>query len=378
MTKIVGITAEYNPFHNGHRRQIDILRRQYRPDVVLAVMSGSFVQRGEPAVLDKFTRAEAACENGIDAVLELPYVYAVQSASRFARGAIEVLKLAGADAVCFGSECGSLENLKEIAAMPIQPDNIRASLNTGLSFPKAYSLLTSEMMPNDILAVCYLKAMKNTGMEPILIPRSTNYLDPELHGSQASALAIRTALAQGRDPGPSTPMRDVLMHSFLPRMELYYPYLRTYLLTADPEYLSTLFLFSEGIENHLIACARHQADWNSFLRQAVTRRYTASRIRRTLIQVLTQTTRKEVEKLPRMESIRVLAFNETGQAWLRSCRGKDMHIASRFADVPFPYRKMEYRAALAYTSVFPEEKRREILQQEISGAHRIVTVPSAE
>lgn len=371
MIHTVGIVAEYNPFHTGHIYQIQETKKKTGAGLFIAVMSGNFVQRGEPACIDKYSRAKAALSSGIDVVLELPYIYCIQSASAFAHGAVTILKQAGVDAISFGSECGDLENLKEIADTPVNPDHLHMSLKQGMSFPKAYGLLTSEMMPNDILAVCYLKELQNSGIEPVLIPRTTNYLNETADGPVASAMAIRRMLKDLHDVSAYTPMAEQLAKVHVPSMEQMWPYLRLFLLTAPREYLASLFLFSEGIENHLAACAAQYADWNLFLNAAVTPRYTASRIRRTLLQVLTQTTKAEVSKLPPLDYIHVLGFNEKGQKWLHDCRKKEMHIASRFADIPYPYRTMEYRASLAYASFFEEQQRRALLKQEIGGAQRV-------
>lgn len=364
--KVCGIIAEYNPLHNGHLYQIKEARKQSGADIMIAIMSGNFVQRGEPAVLDKFTRAKAAVENGIDVVIELPYIYATESASYFAKGGVKLLELAGADYISFGSECGNLENLMEIADTPVNPDHLHMSLSKGLSFPKAYSLLTSTMEPNDILAVSYLKAMKGTSIQPVIIQRTSGYLDTTL-STNASALAIRTALKEEKEIDGSTVMAKQLQEADIPWMEKYYPYLRTFLLTSNKERLSEMFLFSEGIENHLVRCAKDCNTWDAFLNMAVTHRYTAGRIRRCVLQALNQITKYEVSRLPEMDTLRILAFNEKGRQWLHSMRKKDVRIASRFADVPYPWRVMEYRTTLLYTSVMDETKRKEILDKEIGG-----------
>jgi len=119
--KVCGITAEYNPFHNGHRYQIEKTKEKTGADVILAVMSGNFVQRGEPAVIDKWERAKAAVLNGVDVVIELPNIYALQAASRFAHGSVTLLKAAQVDCISFGSECGNLENLQESQKRPSTP-----------------------------------------------------------------------------------------------------------------------------------------------------------------------------------------------------------------------------------------------------------------
>ena len=368
--EICGIVAEYNPFHNGHMYHLQQARKLSGCDIVIAVMSGNFVQRGEPAVIDKWTRAETAVRNGADVVIELPYIYATQSASAFARGSISLLKLAGVSSVCFGSECGNLENLREIAETPVNPDHLHESLATGMSFPKAYSLLTSEVMPNDILAISYLKELAGTDIKPIAVQRTSGYNDPSIV-ENASALAIRKALKEGIPLADSTPMEQDLLSEEPVFMDLYYPYLRTLLLTSPRERLNETFLFNEGIEAHLCNNAKTEESWTGFLNACTNWRYTASRIRRCCLQAMNQITKESVKRLTPLDTLRILAFNENGRRWLHDMRKQDVKIASRFADVPWLYRRMEYNTTLLYTSVMPEERRNRLLDLEIKGAHYI-------
>lgn len=368
--KICGITAEYNPLHNGHLYHMEQARAQSGCDVLIAVMSGNFVQRGEPAIIDKWERAEAAVKNGIDAVIELPYTYATQSASVFAHGAVHILKLAGADSICFGSECGNLENLMEIAETSVNPDHLRELMNTGLSYPKAYSLLTSAMAPNDILAVSYLKEIMGTGIVPIAVQRTNDYLDDEM-SQMPSALAIRKALGDHRSVEGTTPMAKQLEDIQPVFWEQYYPYLRTLLLTCQRSRLRQLFLVSEGIEVHLKQCAKDNDTWQGFLRDAITYRYTAGRIRRTCLSVMMQLEKEEQKAAADLDTLRILAFNDKGRMWLKELKEKEVRTASRFAQLPEARRELEYRAALVYTSVMDEESRRAILKKEISGARFI-------
>lgn len=368
--KVCGIIAEYNPFHNGHRYQIEQARKQSGCDMVIAVMSGNFVQRGEPAIIDKWKRAKVAIENGADLVIELPYFYATQSASKFAYGAVELLKIAKVDYISFGSECANLENLQEIADTSLNPDNLRESMQTGMSFPRAYSLLTGSMEPNDILAVSYLKYLKGSNIQPVIVQRTSSYLNPEI-SENASALAIRKALKNNERLASSTPMEEILKESTLVYPEQFYPYLRTYLLTSSRKQLEDLFLFNEGIENHLRKCATHNDTYEGFLQDATTYRYTSNRIRRSILQAMVQLTKYEAQRLPALDHLRILAFNDTGKKWLHDMRKEDMRICSKFADVPFPWRTLEYRSTLLYTSILPSEERKHLLKLEISGAHYI-------
>lgn len=363
--KVCGIAAEYNPFHSGHQYHIEEARKASGCDVILAVMSGDFVQRGEPAVADKVRRAVCAVEHGVDVVIALPYIYSTQSAVWFAHGAVSLMKLAGVSHIAFGTECGNLENLMEIAETPVNPDHLHVSMDTGMSFPKAYSLLTTDMRPNDILAVSYLKEIAGTDIIPVPVQRTTDYNDTAL-GEVSSALAIRTALKEHRFTGDLTPLK--LDEEAVPWMEDYWPYLRTFLLLTDAKTLGTYQMFSEGIENHLKQCAKEADSWASFLQKSVNYRYTASRIRRTCLQAMMQLTKEEVRRLGEPDFLQVLAFNEKGREWLHSMRKKEVKIASRFARGDFHWREAEFRSSLLYTSVFDEEKRQEILKREIGGA----------
>lgn len=364
-----GIIAEYNPFHNGHAYQIEETRKLTGCDTVIAVMSGNWVQRGEPAIVDKWKRAEAAIRNGADIVIELPCFYALQAASQFAYGGITLLKKAGIDCLSFGSECGNLKNLLDIADTPVNPDHLRAAMNTGISYPKAYSLLTSTMMPNDILAVSYLKEIKNTSIKPVVIQRTGGYLDESLKDN-ASALAIRKALKEHKSVEGYTPMADVLENSMHVTIEQFYPYFRTYISMTDTEDLERMFLIKEGIQNHMKKYAMQCSAFDAFLNKAVTHRYTAGRIRRSMVHMMLQVTSEEVKSLPPLDTLRILAFNDQGRKWLHSKRD-DIKTASRFADIPKPWRELEYRATLLYTSVLPEEERKRLLDLEIKGAHYV-------
>ncbi len=368
--KVCGITAEYNPFHKGHAHQIRETRKLYEPDIMIAVMSGNFVQRGEPAVLDKWTRAEAALRNGIDLVFELPYACSVQSAGPFSHGAVNILKQAGITALSFGSECGNLENLQDIASTPVNPDHLRESLNSGMGYPRAYSLLTTTMEPNDILAVCYLKEIEGTGITPVLIPRTSPYNSEEMT-DVPSAAAIRKALRNGTDPGDTTPLRESLLDSEHVWFEDLWPYLRNVLLLRDAKDLSRCLMVTEGIENHLKKAAAESDTCQEFMRNTVNWRYTASRVRRTCLHIMTETAKDEVRSLPEDLPLRVLGFNDTGRMYLKHLKKNGIRVIPRFAELPEEWRTIEYRSTLLYTSVLSPAERKRILQNEIAGPHYI-------
>ena len=370
--KACGIVAEYNPFHYGHRYHIEQARKLSGCDLVIAAMSGNFVQRGEPAIADKWLRSRAAVLNGADLVLEIPFLYAVQSASVYACEAVKILKDAGITHLAFGSECGNLDNLKDIASTPVHPDHLHALMKEGLSYPKAYSLLTSSMYPNDILAVAYLKQLQDTGIEPVLVRRTNEYLDTELTGEYASASAVRKAIRDHADIRPWTPMADILAETVPVFPEDLYPYFRTLVLTSTRTRLSEIFLVSEGIEKLFYDAARTASCLEEFLNHTVSHRYTASRIRRIMTMIMAGVTKEEASAFTRDRTVRVLAFNDRGRAWLHDRRKEDSTAyAVRFASLSEAYRQMEYRACMLYTSPLPEDRRLAILKKEISGAQYV-------
>ena len=197
--------CEFNPFHNGHKFLLEKIKIEYA-DQVICVMSGSFVQRGDIAITDKYSRARAALENGADAVVELPSAYAVSSAERFSENGVRIAAAMGCDMLCFGAESG-IGELKALSDMLGREDinqKIRGYLDNGEYYPKALSLAVGDeyadiiSQPNNILALEYIKACKKYSIEPVAIQRRGPAHDSaDIHGSFASATMIRGLIASG-------------------------------------------------------------------------------------------------------------------------------------------------------------------------------------
>lgn len=213
--KVNGIIAEYNPFHNGHKYQLEASRLRTGADYTIVAISGDFMQRGTPAILNKYARAEMALKGGADLVLEIPAFYACSSAEYFAHGAVSMLdKLGIVDFLCFGSECGDIESLKRIAhILAEEPDafkkHLTAKLSQGYSFPTARSLALLDYSPglgdinnvftspNNILGIEYIKALihMESPIRPFTIKRvGSHYHEKRLGYTQPSALALRHAI----------------------------------------------------------------------------------------------------------------------------------------------------------------------------------------
>ena len=155
---VTGIIVEYNPFHNGHIYHINKAKEITNADLLIAVCSGNYVQRGEPSIINKFDKTRAALQHGVDLVVELPYIFTVQNASVFGQKSVEILNNLKVNSIVFGSECNNLEELNNFASHSINIDHLKEELDKGNSYPKSYGLLAGSLYPNDILAVSYLKA----------------------------------------------------------------------------------------------------------------------------------------------------------------------------------------------------------------------------
>lgn len=355
--KACGIITEYNPFHYGHLHHIEETKRLTGCEVLINVMSGNFVQRGEPAIIDKWQRAHIAIQQGCDIVIELPYAYALQSADGFAFGAVRSLALAQVQDIVFGSECNNIETLAQLAKKPLQQS-------------KTTSLASSQdLFSNDILGIAYLKHITHTNIQAHTIQRTNQYHDVSLTQKIASATAIRQAIAQGKDVSYFTPVATYLQHPHT--LEAYYPYVQYLLLTTPPTHLSAFFLMDEGIEHLMIQQAKLCTTMKAFVDACISKRYTRAKIQRTIIHLLTQTRKIDIDTLPHLDHIRILATNATGRRYLRELKKQDINIVSRFNQLPCAYREMEMRVTSAYASISFPNLRLALLKQEVAPPQQV-------
>lgn len=351
--KAAGIICEYNPFHNGHIYHIQQTRKITDCDTLVCVMSGNFVQRGEPAIIDKHQRCFAALHHGVDLVLELPFPYATQSAAYFAKGAIQTLSLACVSDIVFGSESNDINALSKLAELQLEQFNDLTK--EGLSSAKAYEILYGKQQPNDILAINYLREMKPFGITPYCIKRTNSYHEETLSEQHASATALRHAIINHKDISEYTPMN--ISPDDIHTLDEYYTYLQGLLISLPKPYLQSLLLMDEGIEQHFIIHAKKCKTMSEFLKATTTNRYTTSRIRRTLIHLLHQTSKQSIDSLSPLSHIRVLGFNETGRKYLKQLKQNEkLTIASRINQVPLPYRELELKSAHIYGLYHPKQK----------------------
>ncbi|HHT20160.1 MAG TPA: nucleotidyltransferase family protein [Tissierellia bacterium] len=313
--KTLAIIAEYNPLHEGHRYHLEQSLRQGGASHSLILMSGNFVQRGEPAIEDKFSRAEQAIRMGADLVLELPYIYAQNSAEYFAEGAIRILNDSGVvDVLSFGSETADLDALKHSAKRLLEPDHaaeIKQLMSQGLSYARAVEtrLGGASRRPNDILAIQYLRALikHDSPIEPLQITRLGDYHDESLRPAYPSASAIRRAHRDGRLSRISQPIFwEDLSDMIFSR-----------LITAE---LSDIHGMQEGIEHALKFAALNRHSLSELIEATRTPRFGLARLKRLLGHTLMGYTKKDQAELQQVVYFRPLAFNDRGRELLKQIK----------------------------------------------------------
>lgn len=296
--RIAGIIAEYNPFHQGHAYHIAQTRRLSACGWVVAVMDGHFTQRGEPTCLDKWTRVQMALLCGVDAVFELPALFAVRTADVFALGGVFILSSLGADILSFGCEPAGISLLDAMTELSLaEPDavqqKIRRNLQDGKSHARARGEAYADFLhlspdainrPNTILALEYRKALRtlHSSMEALAVPRLGDYHDDSLEQGIASASAIREAIRSGRGaealrhiPQAARPLLQNACKSHAPDDLLLHR-----LRSMQPEDIAALPDAPEGIEMRVKRCAETADSWQNLIDQVKCRRYTRARITR--------------------------------------------------------------------------------------------------
>ncbi len=309
--RTVGLITEYNPFHNGHLHHLRESLQAAEAEVSVAVMSGHFLQRGEPALVDKWLRAEMALAAGVDLVIELPFPWACNSAPYFALGAVQSLNaLAGVDALCFGSEAGELPGLQQAAEVLQQHQQSIAEktgqlLRQGISYPAARAQLVAELsddlqiaqilgQPNNILGIEYLQALKKTtsAIMPLTIQRiGAGFHQTDAVGEVASATGIRKMLSLNSDVSDYLPkiVHSVLLAASESGRQSSEGKLLTLLisrLNLGAASLREIYQIENGLENRLVEMAAEARVYKDFVTECKSRQLTRTRIQRVLCYLL--------------------------------------------------------------------------------------------
>lgn len=358
MSKVLGIIAEYNPFHNGHLHHLEESKKITNCEFSIAIISGNFTQRGSTSLIDKWKKTKMALSNGIDLVLELPTLYSISSAENFADGSIKILNSLGiVDFLSFGSETSNIDLLNDIANIlysepDIYKDILLKELKKGLSFPKArenallsyldnnkdYANILSS--PNNILGIEYLKSLKKhkSNIQPICIPRyEAQYNSTDISNNIASATAIRKLL-KNKDfnkiksllPNStySILMENIDNKHIISDLNIFEKEIVYTLRKMSIEEVANLPDVSEGLEFTIKTAVNSCNNIYDLLNKIKSKRYTQSRIQRILLYSLLGITKKDMEVAKNIVPyVRVLGFNNNGKQLISEIYKKNPDIS---------------------------------------------------
>ena len=356
---VTGIICEYNPLHLGHGKQLDNIRRDDPEGGIVCLMSGNFVQRGKPAIVDKAVRARAAVLSGADLVLELPVTAALSSAEGFAAEGVRILG-GFCHRLCFGAESGTEETLMATAQALLDPrfaELLKAQLETGCSFPAARQAALEAMgcdasllaQPNDILATEYCKAIlaQGSSMVPMVIRRQGSYHDTQADTDNPSATAVRQLMVRSGmwlDYVPQA-AREVFREAPLHTLAAGERAVLARLRTMDDEEFEALPYGSEGLWRKLMHACREENTLEDILTAVKSKRYTRSRLDRMVMCAFLGLTAKDLAAPA--PYTRVLALSDRGREILKRARqtGSFPNIGQKQDD---PYQAIETRCGRLY------------------------------
>ena len=339
---VIGIIAEYNPFHLGHLYQINKIKEIYKDSIIIAIVSSSFTQRGDVSILNKWDKTRIALDNGIDLVIELPYFYAGQSSDIFAKGAVTILNYLGIDTLVFGIESDDINNLKLMADIQLNDKNynniVKEYLSNGYNYPTALSKAIKDILnldiylPNDLLALSYIKQVKliNNNINVIGIKRTNDYHSKEITSNIVNASLIREQFKNNLDISNYIPNYDT-NKLYNVSVNDFYPLLK-YQILNNINNLDKFLTVDEGIDNRIKKYIKNSNSWDELVNNIKTKRYTYNKINRMLMHILFNLTKEESKDIV-IDYVRVLGFNSKGRSYLNKIKkNKDINIITNYKD----------------------------------------------
>ena len=374
--KSVGIICEYNPFHNGHLHHLEKVKEMFSDHIIICVMSGNFTERGDVSVIDKLTKTSIALTNGVDLVVELPYVFASESADKFAKASIEILDKLGCEYLVFGSESNNIKKLETLADIQLNNKKynklVKQFLDDGVNYPTALSKALFEISnikidkPNDILGVTYIREIKklNSKIVPKCIKRNTDYQSIELTDNITSATSIRYNLENGSDISKYVP--DNVYNSLKnPHFNNDYFNILKYKIMTEIDNLDIYQTVDEGIENRIKKYILKSKNLDELILKIKTKRYTYNKINRMFNHILCNFTKEEAELFKDIEYIRVLGFNIKGQKYLNEIKKEiDIPLITNYSSIDNEMLKIELRATSVYASILNENDKIKLIESE--------------
>ncbi|NCC70966.1 nucleotidyltransferase [bacterium] len=339
---IIGLVAEYNPFHNGHKYQIETIKKMYPDSVIIVVLSSSFTQRGEISVLDKWEKTDIALNNKIDLVVELPYVFSTESADTFAHASIKMLNELKIDTLVFGSESDDTDLFFKLAKAQIEnkefDDLVNKYFKEGNNYPTALSKALKEITneeidkPNDLLAISYTKEILkiNKKINIVSIKRTNNFHDISGTSKIVSASNIRNKMYNGKKIKKYVP-KDTYLYLKNKKVNYNKMYELLKYKINDSNDLSIFQTVDEGIENRITDKINNTNSVEELIKEIKTKRYTYNKISRMLSHILIGFTKNDKKKFKEPSYIRILGMSEEGKKHLNRIKKETkLPIISKF------------------------------------------------
>ena len=378
---IVGIIAEYNPFHNGHLYHLEKIKEMFPNSPIILVVGGAFTERGDISILNKWEKAEIAIKNEIDLVVELPFPFSCASADIFANGAISILNNLGVTDLVFGSESDDIEGIKKLVEAelnnsefdPLVSLYLRLGYNYPTSLSKALEDITGNCykLPNDILGICYVKAIysNNYKITPHTIKRTNDYhskkLDKMSIRSISSATSIREALLNNKDIKESIPAitYNYLKNKKIPKLDDYFNLLKYKIISSND--LTIYNLVDSGIATKLKKEILNSYSFDELINKIKSKNSTYAKISRMLIYILCDYTKKQAKEFREITYIRLLGFSNKGRDYLnRIKKDIDIPIISKFTREKDKMLEYEYKITKIYSLVFDKDKAKSLIEAE--------------
>lgn len=373
--KIIGIIAEYNPFHNGHKYQIDKIREKYEDALIIICTSSSFTQRGDISILNKWEKTKCALNNGANIVLELPYIYSTQSSDTFAKYALKILNELKINKLCFGSEDNDIDKLYKVADTQINnkqfDTKVKEHLDNGINYPTALNNALKELIqieitkPNDLLGVSYIKEiLKNKyNIKPFTIKRTNDYHDIENNSNIVSASNIRERLLNNEDISSKVPqdVYEILKNKKIKNK--YFEYLK-YKIISEQD-LNKFLDVDEGLHTRIKDQIQKSNNLEELIQNIKTKRYTYNKISRMLNHILCSLT-KEENNIQELEYIRILGFDSKGKEYLSKIK-KDIKtpILNKYDTKKYKTLEIEKRVTDIYSLIYEDINKQEIQNKPI-------------
>lgn len=371
MKKVIGIIAEYNPFHNGHIYQIKKIKEKYPDSIIIVCTSSSFTQRGELSILNKWEKTKVSLLNGVDIVIELPYVYSTQSSDTFAKYGVSLLEKLHINYLCFGSESNDTSKLLKAAKTQINniefDNKVKNYMKEGYNYPTSLNNALKELInydikePNDLLAISYIKEIisNNYNIEVFNIKRTNNYHDLNLNNEIVSASNIRNKLLENKSIKDKVPKEtyDILKNKTLENK--YFEFLKYKIISENN--LEKYVDVDEGLNVRIKKSINNSKSLDEFIMKIKTKRYTYNRISRMLNHILCSFTKEENDKIKKLEYIRILGFNENGRTYLNEIKDSiELPILNKYDTKKYKALEIEKRVTDIYSNIYDN-----IIDQEI-------------